>query len=412
MIKIETAYMICKVTGKDFSEYLKAWQRLRLTSLFGTNTAENKELYNEDYPEPKNIEWVTKFDYGKSVKDIYLLDGIMDEDHNEKKDLPSPPLPAKDDFTQGISERTKRYRKQRNRESIEATELDIPKEIKFDIEDYNSKIKKETTNFEELDHGTGLCIDKFTLRLKSYHIKSDVSKQFRKGAITVNTRGYHSYINIHAELLPLDYNLGKCILGVLKFLEKAGLFNGEINKKIRSCSFHKSSIGSLLYDYFHLSEFEVAFDFDGKYKAVDLVMTSKLLKKSNIKNKGVSYYSKDYKPKVMYENGTTKSKSQKSLLIIYDRGIKAGFENDITRLEFRLSGKYIKPDRNKTQLLDLLGNPIRYIAYKHYSSIGKSLYLACKKENIFKNIVPDEIKKDSKFSLLFLIINYAFVPNK
>ncbi|OQY37385.1 MAG: hypothetical protein B6229_08560 [Spirochaetaceae bacterium 4572_7] len=309
----------------------------------------------------------------------------MDEDHNEKKDLPSPPLPAKDDFTQGISERTKRYRKQRNRESIEATELDIPKEIKFDIEDYNSKIKKETTNFEELDHGTGLCIDKFTLRLKSYHIKSDVSKQFRKGAITVNTRGYHSYINIHAELLPLDYNLGKCILGVLKFLEKAGLFNGEINKKIRSCSFHKSSIGSLLYDYFHLSEFEVAFDFDGKYKAVDLVMTSKLLKKSNIKNKGVS---------------------------IYDRGIKAGFENDITRLEFRLSGKYIKPDRNKTQLLDLLGNPIRYIAYKHYSSIGKSLYLACKKENIFKNIVPDEIKKDSKFSLLFLIINYAFVPNK
>jgi hypothetical protein len=218
-------------------------------------------------------------------------------------------------------------------------------------------------------------IDKITLGINNSFLTSRSTPDGLKGIIDVITYGNWSELNIQLEYNGLShidkYNPWYSVLLALKQGVLYGLFTNEIAYPLNNCidgifRGFLQPVSFITYYFpsthrlFKLDEYELYFDFHG-YNPI-----SKISKKY-LKTYENTFYSRDYKKKLRHD-GEIKG-ARRSLLAIYDRGLKIDSQDDIKRLEFRICD-----DRAKVMLnpYDLF-MPVSYFIEFHCQQIKQTL---------------------------------------
>jgi len=218
-------------------------------------------------------------------------------------------------------------------------------------------------------------IDKIALGIKSSYLNYSSSPNELKGIIDVITFGGWSELNIQWEYNGLSHidknNPLYSVLLALKYGISFGLFTEKI-----ACSLNYFIDGILLGAFhpyffikeyflppnrlFNLDEYELYFDFHGYNPILEL-------NKYDFSHYINSFYSKDFK-KILRHNGECKGK-RRSLLAIYDRGLKIESQEKIKRLEFRICDYRAKSILTPYDLF----MSVNYFILSHYQQIKQTL---------------------------------------
>jgi len=214
-------------------------------------------------------------------------------------------------------------------------------------------------------------IDKIALGINNSFLTSRTTPEDLKGIIDVITYGNYSELNIQLEYNGLShidkYNPWYSVLIALKYGIYYGLFTEQVASRLNYYIdgiffrfFQPDSFIISCFPLFKLDEYELYFDFHG-YNPISGI-TKKYLK--TCEN---TFYSRDYKKKLR-PNGEVRG-IRRSLLAIYDRGLKINSQDDIKRLEFRICD-----DRAKVMLTPYdLFMPVSYFIEFHCQQIMQTL---------------------------------------
>jgi len=222
-------------------------------------------------------------------------------------------------------------------------------------------------------------IDKITLGIESTHLNYKSTPIELKGIIDIITFGGWSELNIQLEYNGVShidkYNPWYSVLMALKHGISFGLFTEKIASYLNNCidsifhgCFNPYSFITNCFPYperlFKLDEYELYFDFYG-YDPILQLKEDDFLCYLN------TFYSKDYKKKLRRkdEHNYEVKGIRRSLLAIYDRGLKINSQERIKRIEFRICD-----DRAKTMLSPyVIFMPVNYFILTHYQQIKQTL---------------------------------------
>jgi len=222
-------------------------------------------------------------------------------------------------------------------------------------------------------------IDKITLGINNSFLTSRTTPDGLKGIIDVITYGNWSELNIQLEYNGLShidkYNPWYSVLFALKHGIYSGLFTDKIASYLNNCIdsifcgfFHPFFFITNCFPYperlFKLDEYELYFDFHGYNPILEL-------KEDNFLYYLNTFYSKDYKKKLRRkdEHNYEVKGIRRSLLAIYDRGLKINSQEKIKRIEFRICD-----DRAKTILNPyVIFMPVNYFISTHCQQIKQTL---------------------------------------
>lgn len=209
--------------------------------------------------------------------------------------------------------------------------------------------------YENIPFGGSLfTIDKIGLRMDRKNIILENYKMWKtNNFITILIFGEYAHINIHSEFMPLEKNNAfRCLCAIfLLFFNSVFtpyfslMLISMCNKLSPLMLFDKSYYGFFLSLFFDIVEIEWATDFLDVYP-FSFIDANNNNPKSFRKYEN-TFYSKDGKKtlRTVEKNGKMMREVkgvQKSLVDIYDKGVKIGSERKITRMEIRQQGKHKK----------------------------------------------------------------------
>ena len=186
-------------------------------------------------------------------------------------------------------------------------------------------------------------IDKISIVLPREFINENVYF-YNTDLLTFNHTGQYTKLHFHAECLFFDeeyMTIKDNIVFYLKYLIKCGFLQIPIfYHNERTCKTYSNEnkhwydklpenmdeVFNIIIECMKISEIEIFFDFKCNIL--------RFFDRSNYINVKKTLYSKDY---ICLANH-----KQKSLICIYDKGLCLGIKDDLYRLEYRLTGKYLR----------------------------------------------------------------------
>ena len=198
-------------------------------------------------------------------------------------------------------------------------------------------------------------IDKISLGLETKHLRIRETPLELKGIIDITNYGNWSVLNIQCEINKISYinpfyPLHSIFLAIQKSI-MVGIFNEDTARKLilimNGIYFGYFSP----YDFLKLVNETIRMKIDEYELFYDFYWYNPFLKfdTNHFTNWNGTFYTKDYK-KIKRKNGESKG-ARRSILCYYNRGLKIGSDEQISRLEFRICNKRAKSILNDYDLI-------------------------------------------------------------
>ena len=278
--------------------------------------------------------------------------------------------------------------------------------------------EKVSLDNEDLINGTmapkehetknGIGIDRIGFIIKRELLNVDKINGNNYNFISVIDMHHCYIINIEGERLTSKIeNTYTIVYDAFYELNKLGFFKEEINE-IFKCNLNKLETVRKIIEYAPVHRIEVAFDFSCPefMSYIHKTTLDDYGEKTFIKiNSSVENNSKSYSS-TYYSNDHVKH-IQKSLICIYDRGLKMGLNKSLFRIEFRIMQKYLQFEKIQFDLEGLLLYPPIYFPYNNVIALADSLRMAVSNGETFYKL-RKFIDDKPEYQLLKYILDYAY----